>query len=67
MALGRLLWEDGATGGRKRWTKQTLLTVKALDPFSPFISLPANIKHATEEIRHWVRLRHYNSVTEVSQ
>lgn len=29
------------------------LTVKALDPFSPFISLPANIKHAAEEIRHW--------------
>lgn len=38
------------------------LTVKALDPFSPFISLPANIKHAGEEIRHWVRLRHSNSV-----
>lgn len=38
------------------------LTVKALDPFSPFISLPANIKHAAEEIRHWVRLRHNNSI-----
>lgn len=41
------------------------LTVKALDPFSPFISLPANIKHAAEEIRHWVRLRHNSSVAAV--
>lgn len=31
------------------------LTVKALDPFSPFISLAPNIKHAMEETKYWVR------------
>lgn len=29
--------------------KAESLTVKALDPFSPFISLASNIKHAMEE------------------
>lgn len=40
--------------------KAESLTIKALDPFSPFISLASNIKHATEESKYWVRLRHNN-------
>lgn len=33
------------------------LTIKALDPFSPFISLASDIKHA-RETKYWVRFRH---------
>lgn len=32
------------------------LTIKALDPFSPFISLASDIKHA-RETKYWVRFR----------
>lgn len=50
---------DYLTKNKKK--KAESLTVKALDPFSPFISLAPNIKHAMEETK-WVRLRHNNTL-----
>lgn len=34
------------------------LTIKALDPFSPFVSLASNIEHAKVEKEKAVTLRH---------
>lgn len=48
---------------KTRNKKAESLTVKALDPFSPFISLAPNIKHAMEETKYWVRLRLNNTLT----
>ena len=62
-----MLVEDIQCGDLKKNKKRKaeILTVKALDPFSPFISLAPNIKHAMEETKYWVRLRHNNTLAAV--
>lgn len=41
--------------------KAESLTVKALDPFSPLVSLPSNIEHAVVETKYWVRVKTHDN------
>lgn len=49
MRWGGRRFKDGQCVKEDENTSTQSLTVKALDPFSPFISLAPNIKHAVEE------------------